>query len=44
MSTTEQYSATASRATSTVENITDFWTQAARTLSYRCFRDCRRPT
>ena len=34
MSTTEQYSATASRATSTVENITDFWTQAARTLSY----------
>jgi hypothetical protein len=34
MSTTEQYSATASRATSTVENITDFWTQAVRTLSY----------
>jgi hypothetical protein len=35
MSTTEQYSATASRATSTVENITDFWTQAVRTLSYQ---------
>jgi hypothetical protein len=34
MSTTGQYSATASRATSTVENITDFWTQAMRTLSY----------
>jgi len=35
MSTTEQYSATASRATSTVENVTDFWTQAVRTLSYQ---------
>ena len=34
MSTTEQYSGTASRATSTIENITDFWAQAARTLSY----------
>ena len=34
MSTTEQYSATASRATRAVENITDFWTQAVRTLSY----------
>jgi gas vesicle protein len=34
MSTTEQYRATASRATSTAENITDFWTQAVRTLSY----------
>jgi hypothetical protein len=33
MSTTEQYSATASRATSTVENMTDFWTQAVRSLS-----------
>jgi hypothetical protein len=34
MSTTEQYGATASRATSAVENIADFWTQAVRTLSY----------
>jgi hypothetical protein len=33
MSTTEQYSATASRATSTVEKMTDFWTQAVRSLS-----------
>ena len=34
MSTTEQYTTATSRATSTVENITDFWTQAVRTLSY----------
>jgi uncharacterized protein with WD repeat len=32
MSTTEQYTAATSRATSTVENITDFWTQAVRAL------------
>ena len=37
MSTTEQYRAAATRATSTVENITDFWTQAARTLSNPMF-------
>jgi hypothetical protein len=30
---TEQYSATASQATSTVEKIIDFWTQGARALS-----------
>jgi len=34
MSTTEQYSAAASQATRTAEQITDFWTQAVRTLSY----------
>jgi hypothetical protein len=33
MSTTEQYSATASRATSTAENIADFWAQAVRSLT-----------
>ena len=34
MSTTEQYSAAESQATRTAEKITDFWTQAVRTLSY----------
>jgi hypothetical protein len=33
MSTTEQYSAAASQATSTVQKITDFWTQGAQALS-----------
>jgi hypothetical protein len=33
MSTTEQFSATASRATSTAENIADFWTQAMQSMS-----------
>ena len=33
MSTTEQYTATASRATSTAENVADFWTHAVRSLT-----------
>ena len=33
MSTTEQYATSASRATSAVENLTDFWAQAVRTMS-----------
>lgn len=33
MSTTEQYTATARRATSTAEGISDFWTQAVRALA-----------
>jgi hypothetical protein len=37
MTVTEQYSAAASQATSTVEKIFDFWTQGARTLSGQGF-------
>jgi hypothetical protein len=37
MTITDQYSATASQATSAVEKIFDFWTQGARTLSGQGF-------
>ena len=37
MTITEQYRATASQATTTVEKIIDFWTQGARTLSSQGF-------
>jgi hypothetical protein len=36
-STTERYSAAASKTTGTVEKIADFWTQGAQTLSSRIF-------